>query len=184
MPADVKANWVWWKLTNPVNRKTELAKLIEEMPADVKWHTQAETKQLLGMMSELNQQKVLDAKASGLKMVGTIYKRTRRNEHGIKVQRAEVRFDGLAGCLRTPAGGSSRQLVLLVENKSVKSRLISARETARLMGLPDSYKIPQNYNEAYHLTGDGVVAPVVRFIAKHLLEPVLKDGVVITRAAA
>jgi DNA (cytosine-5)-methyltransferase 1 len=39
------------------------------------------------------------------------------------------------------------------------------------MGLPDDYVLPDNYNEAYHLTGDGVVAPVVRHIAAHLLEP-------------
>lgn len=42
------------------------------------------------------------------------------------------------------------------------------------MGIPDSYKLPKNYNEAYHLTGDGVVVPVVRHVAKHLLAPVLR----------
>ena len=41
------------------------------------------------------------------------------------------------------------------------------------MGLPDSYKLPENYNDAYHLSGDGVVVPVVRFLAAHLLEPLL-----------
>jgi DNA (cytosine-5)-methyltransferase 1 len=41
------------------------------------------------------------------------------------------------------------------------------------MGLPDSYVLPDNYNEAYHLTGDGVAVPVVRFLAKEILEPVL-----------
>ena len=51
------------------------------------------------------------------------------------------------------------------------------------MGLPDSYILPQNYNEAYHLTGDGVVVPVVRHIAAHILEPVLQ-GVTAMRAAA
>jgi DNA (cytosine-5)-methyltransferase 1 len=184
MPADVKANWVWWKQPKPVNRKAELETLIENNPADVKWHSPTETKQLLSMMSDINQQKVADVQASGMRMVGTIYKRTRKNDSGNKVQRAEVRFDGLAGCLRTPAGGSSRQLILVVDNNSVRSRLISARETARLMGLPDTYRIPDNYNEAYHLTGDGVVAPVVRFIAENLLEPLLIDGVTITREAA
>ena len=86
---------------------------------------------------------------------------------------AEARFDGLAGCLRTPAGGSSRQTLLVVGRGRVRSRLLSAREAARLMGLPDSYKLPENYNEAYHLAGDGVVAPAVRFLAENLLEPLL-----------
>ncbi len=109
-------------------------------------------------------------------MVGTLYRRTRFNAHGEKVQRAEARFDDIAGCLRTPSGGSSRQFVLIVENHRVRSRLISARETARLMGLPDDYILPENYNEAYHLTGDGVVVPAVRHIAAHLLEPLARGG--------
>lgn len=107
-------------------------------------------------------------------MVGTIYKRTRK-EHGIKVQRAEIRFDNLAGCLRTPGGGSSRQVIMTVDGPTIRSRLMSSRETARLMGLPDSYKLPQRYNEAYHLTGDGVVVPVVRHLARTLIEPLLPD---------
>jgi DNA (cytosine-5)-methyltransferase 1 len=41
------------------------------------------------------------------------------------------------------------------------------------MGLPDSYRLPHKYNEAYHLTGDGVVVPVVRHLAQHLFEPLL-----------
>jgi DNA (cytosine-5)-methyltransferase 1 len=39
------------------------------------------------------------------------------------------------------------------------------------MGLPDSYVLPAVYNEAYHLTGDGVAVPVVSYIARHILEP-------------
>ena len=66
------------------------------------------------------------------------------------------------GCLRTPSGGSSRQTIMIVEDEQVRSRLLSPREAARLMGLPDSYELPENYNEAYHLAGDGVVVPVVR----------------------
>jgi DNA (cytosine-5)-methyltransferase 1 len=104
-------------------------------------------------------------------MVGGVYMRT-RNEDGRKAQRAEVRFD-VSGCLRTPAGGSSRQVIIVVNGASVEARLISTRETARLMGLPDTYQLPVNYNDAYHLTGDGVVAPVVRHLAAHIFEPVL-----------
>ena len=61
----------------------------------------------------------------------------------------------------------------MVDKGKVRSRLMSARETARLMGLPEDYVLPRNYNEAYHLTGDGVVVPVVRHIAAHLLESLM-----------
>ena len=110
----------------------------------------------------------------GRRTVGTIYRRTRTDENGRKRQRAEVRFDDTAGCLRTPAGGSSRQTILVVEGKTVRSRLLSPREAARLMGLSDDYRLPERYNDAYHVCGDGVCVPVVRHIASRLLEPLLR----------
>ena len=125
------------------------------------------------MMSGVNLSKIEAARSQGRRIAGTVYKRTRLDANGLKAQRAEVRFDDVAGGLRTPAGGSSRQIVLLVDGGSVKSRLLSSRETARLMGLPDDYELPENYNEAYHLTGDGVVAPVVRHLSEHIFEPIL-----------
>lgn len=169
----IRDNWIWWSTRAPAERKTVFSDLIEDEPRNLAWHTRAETGKLLGMMSELNRKKLDEAKSTGRRMVGTVYKRTRRDEVGRKVQRAEVRFDDIAGCLRTPAGGSSRQVIVVVDGREVRSRLISPRETARLMGLPDSYKLPENYNEAYHLTGDGVAVPVVRYLAKSIFEPLL-----------
>jgi len=84
-----------------------------------------------------------------------------------------VRFDELAGCLRTPAGGSSRQTILVVETRKIRSRLLSPREAARLMGLSDAYILPERYNDAYHVCGDGVCVPVVRHLAQYILEPLL-----------
>lgn len=177
-------SWVWWKLPTPRARRKSFAALIEDKPESVSWHTNAETTALLAMMSPLNIAKVHEAQKKDGRQVGAIYKRTRRDEYGRKVQRAEIRFDDLSGCLRTPAGGSSRQLILVVDGRDIRSRLISSRETARLMGLPDSYLLPKNYNEAYHLTGDGVAVPVVRFIAKHLFEPMLAFNTENARIAA
>jgi DNA (cytosine-5)-methyltransferase 1 len=75
--------------------------------------------------------------------------------------------------LRTPAGGSSRQTILLVEGERVRTRLLAPREAARLMGVPEDFPVPANYNDAYHLFGDGVVAPVVAWLNEHLLIPLL-----------
>lgn len=172
LPPKAKKSWIWWNIEEPPVREHNFVDLIEDDPQSVSWHTAEQTRQLLDMMSDVNLNKVKEAKRSGKKMVGAIYKRTRKDEFGCKVQRAEVRFDDVAGCLRTPAGGSSRQLIMTVEGRKVRSRLISSRETARLMGLSDDYKLPDSYNEAYHLTGDGVVVPVVRHLAENILEPI------------
>ena len=113
----------------------------------VKWNSTAETERLLSMMSKTNLAKFQCGAAGGsARPVGTICRRTRPIiEHGTitgKQQRAEVRFDGISGCLRTPSGGSSRQTVLVVEGAQVRSRLISPREAARLMGVPENYPLP------------------------------------------
>lgn len=173
LPQRLQRDWLWWRLPAPPARTSRFADLIEKNPVGVRWGDAAGTRRLLALMDKTNLAKVEAAQKEGSRMVGAVYRRTRRNEHGDKVQRAEVRFDDIAGCLRTPAGGSSRQTLLIVEGDEIRSRLISPRETARLMGLPDSYRLPENYNEAYHLTGDGVVVPVVGWLARHLLEPIM-----------
>jgi DNA (cytosine-5)-methyltransferase 1 len=147
-----KQAWMWWSLPAPPQRRSALSDVIEEEPKGVSWglgwHTAAETKRILGMMSPLNREEVEQAKRAGKRMIGGIYKRTRRDENGRRAQRAEVRFDDVSGCLRTPVGGSSRQIIMVVEGGKVRSRLLAPREAARLMGLPDRYQLPENYNEA------------------------------------
>ena len=119
---------LWWNLPTPERRKTTFADLIEENPSSVEWHTAAETKLILGKMSAVNKAKVEAAKRSGRRMVGAVYKRTRLDENGVKVQRAEIRFDDVAGCLRTPAGGSSRQTIVVIDgNKNSLTPHILAR---------------------------------------------------------
>ena len=71
--------------------------------------------------------------------------------------------------------------MVVVEDGQVRARLLTAREAARLMGLPDDYRLPRGTTAALHLAGDGVVAPVVRHLAAHVLEPLLSGS---KRAAA
>ena len=46
---------------------------------------------------------------------------------------------------------------------------------ARLMVLGDEYVLPERYNDAYHVVGDGLVVPVVKHLAEHILEPLLTN---------
>lgn len=168
--------WQWWNLPMPPARNTTLSSVIEDKPTGVKWHSAAETRYLLELMTDRNYAKVEAAKREGGKVVGTVYRRTRPDADGVKRQRAEVRFDDVAGCLRTPAGGSSRQTIIIVEGKNVRSRLLSAREAASLMGLNDAYVLPDRYNDAYKLVGDGVAVPVVKYLTENIFEPILHQN--------
>ena len=169
LPARIQEEWVWWNLPSNAGPTATLDDIVEATPVGVTWHSTEETNKILAMMAPVNRRKVIEAQAVGRLKVGTIYRRTRMGE-----QRAEVRFDGISGCLRTPSGGSSRLTIIIVRGSEIRTRLISPRETARLMGLPDSYILPVRYNDAYHLVGDGVVVPVVMHIAKSILNPIIK----------
>jgi DNA (cytosine-5)-methyltransferase 1 len=170
----VKRQWIWWDLPLPTGQVPTLVSIVEDHPVLVDWHTPAETRQLLAMMSPRNAAKVRLAQEAPGRHVGTLYKRMRKDEDGQKVQRAEVRFDKIAGCLRTPSGGSSRQTLVVVDGQRIRSRLLSPREAARLMGLPDTYNLPQKYNDGYKLAGDGVAVPIVAHLRRHLFGPLVR----------
>jgi len=176
-PKQVREAWVWWNLPKPVRRKTVLADLIEEDPTSVRWHTEEETRRLYELMPPLHRAKVADARREA-RTVGTVYRRIRTNERNEKSQVAEVRFDGVSGCLRTGSGGSSKQFIFVVEGERIRSRLLSTREAARLMGVPEEYRLPDNYSDAYHLLGDGLAVPVVAWLERNLLTPLLGQGAI------
>ena len=81
----------------------------------------------------------------------------------------ELRFDGIAGCLRTPEGGSSKQYLVIKRNDEIHARLLTVREAARLMGAPDSFALPGSDNDGYKAMGDAVAMPVAQFIGEKFL---------------
>lgn len=171
LPEALRALWVNWAPQPPAPRNADLASLLEPDDA-VTWRSAAQTRALLAQMSPAHRAQAQAALDSGERRVGAVFRRI-RTENGQRVQRAEIRFDGLAGCLRTPRGGSSRQMLLVLDGGEARSRLISGREGARLMGLAEDYVLPSTTTGALHVVGDGVAVPVVRFLAERLLEPLL-----------
>lgn len=170
MSDNLRKHFVWWRLDTPPKRNTRLADVLED--EGLAWNSEEQTAKLLSQMSPLQRARVEALRESGRREVGAVFRRI-RVEHGERVQRAEARFDGIAGCLRTPAGGSSRQLLLFVEGDKIRSRLLTPREAARLMGVPDEYPLPASQTAALHLVGDAVCVPVVRWLSHHLLRPLV-----------
>jgi DNA (cytosine-5)-methyltransferase 1 len=169
---DARQNWRWLTAAPTARSNIRLADIIDWDAAN--WHRLKQTKSLLDMMSQPQRDRIDAIRRHGARRVGAAFRRT-RIEDGKTVQRVEARFDGLAGCLRTPAGGSSRQILFAIENGKVRSRLINPREAARLMGLPEDYVLPERQNAALKLCGDGVCTPVVQWLAENIFEPALKQ---------
>ena len=72
---------------------------------------------------------------------------------------------------------------MTVKGRSVRTRAMTPREYARLMGIPEDYTLPDNQNAALHLSGDGVAVSVVAFLRTHLFEPVLDRSRALTATA-
>lgn len=167
LPVALRDRWIWWGLDAPPTRNTDLAAMLEPDDA-VTWSAPDKTTALLALMAPAHRAAVQARVESGQRAVGSVFRRMRGGQ-----QRAEVRFDGLAGCLRTPRGGSSRQTLLVIDKGQVRSRLISPREGARLMGLADTYGLPASQTAGLQVIGDGVAPPVVHWLSTHLLNPLV-----------
>ena len=171
LPPTVAGDWLWWRAPEPPRANLRLADCLDAEPPEARWHSAHETERLLAALSPASRRDIALARAAGERAIGALFRRTRPDcAGGIRVQ-AEARFDGLAGCLRTPGGGSSRQFLIVIDGEVTRTRLMSPREAARLMGLPDAFVLPARATDAFHMIGDGVAAPVVRFLSQHLLLP-------------
>jgi DNA (cytosine-5)-methyltransferase 1 len=170
LPCDLRSRWRWWRLPGPPLRRVPIENVFEEDPEGVPSHSAEEIERLLELMTERNRRKIEMARKMPGLQIGFLYKRTRDGR-----VRPEVRFDGLAGCLRTPRGGSSRQTVVVIKDGRISMRLLSPLEAARLMGAEEIRFPPDfSYNDAYFAMGDGVAVPVVRHLSRHLLIPLAR----------
>lgn len=155
-------DWVWWDLPQPTARVKPLSDIID---FDATYSDAKADERNLRLISP-KQADFLNAIPKHELVVAPGYKRMRGSK-----QVLELRFDNVAGCLRTPSGGSSRQVLVIRENGKLQSRLLTVRETARLMGAPDTYKIPGTYTDGYKAMGDAVAVPVAKWLATKLLFP-------------
>ena len=168
-----KSHDIRWKirpLPSPsVNRK-KLKEVLEDLPYDAaEWWSAERAEYLLNQMSERHR-KQADQMISGRNWsYGTVFRRMRNGR-----SMAELRVDGIAGCLRTPRGGSGRQIIFKAGKGQYFARLLTPREAARLMGA-DNYRIKVSLNQALFGFGDAVCVPVIEWIARYYLNPVVNE---------
>lgn len=170
MTAHTEIKWNIRNLPNPPQTKTKLAEILENLPdCAPEWWDKARAKYLLNQMSPRHR-KVAEHLITGKRWsYGTVFRRIRK-----KKSMAELRTDGIAGCLRTPRGGSGRQILLKAGKGKYFARLLTPRECARLMGA-DEFIISGSLNQALFGFGDAVCVPVVEWIAKHYLNPLVSE---------
>lgn len=161
--------WMTLPLPTPPERTTSLASVIDRDDGQ-QWWAEAEVRRHCDMMSAGHRRQVEEVVASGRPWVGTIFRRVRQ-----KAQRAEVRFDGLAGCLRTPRGGSARQIVIVAEAGRLRMRWMTPREYARLQGAADFPLVGTTVQQLWGLA-DAVCVPAIAWIDRHVLTPLCEGA--------
>jgi DNA (cytosine-5)-methyltransferase 1 len=146
-------DWIWWFAKTPPKRDAKLEDVIDfSLPYDKDY--------VLNLISPQHK-KILNVLDN---VVAAGYRRTRNGK-----QCLELRFDNIAGCLRTPEGGSSKQFLIVKRNGELHARVMSARKAARLMGAPDSFVLPEKANDAYKAMGDAVAVPAAAFVGREIL---------------
>jgi DNA (cytosine-5)-methyltransferase 1 len=162
-----------WRIRNlpplPISKR-KLADVIEELPPNSRmWWSRERCEYLLKQMSPKHRAEA-DAMIRGVEVrYGTVFRRVRYGK-----SMAELRTDGIAGCLRTPRGGSGRQILFMAGKERFAVRLLTPRECARLMGA-DDFRITVPLNQALFGFGDAVCVSVIEWIAKNYLNPVWED---------
>jgi DNA (cytosine-5)-methyltransferase 1 len=147
-----------------------LSDIIEALPAGSPfWWDKPRTDYLLSQMSPRHAEVLETMRSGGSWTYGTVFRRVRNGR-----TMAELRADGIAGCLRTPRGGSGRQILVRAGLGCVDVRLLTPTECARLMGA-DDFTANLPLNQALFGFGDAVCVPVVAWIARHYLNPLLEE---------
>jgi DNA (cytosine-5)-methyltransferase 1 len=152
-------------------RKTTLVDIVEDLPDDdPNWWNEERSKYFFSQLSERHlaaAQRMIDGQTF---QYATAFRRVRYGR-----SMAELRTDGIAGCLRTPRGGSGRQILFKAGKGKYQVRLLTARECARLQGVPDDFVINVPLNQALFGFGDAVCVPAVEWIARNYLTPAMKS---------
>jgi DNA (cytosine-5)-methyltransferase 1 len=161
--------WHNLDLRDPPDRGSRLEDAIDLDDAQDWWEASEVERHY--RMTSVRRRREVDRHRRGLFVrVGTAFRRVRRDG-----QRAEVRFDGLAGCLRTPRGGSARQIVIAAGEGRLRMRWMSPREYARLQGAPD-FPLVGGRNQQLFGFGDAVCVPVIQWVDRHVLTPLYESG--------
>ena len=165
-------DWLLRPLPPLVQRAAPLESILEDLPDDApEWWSEDRATYLLNQMSARHRAIAERMIGEDHWSYGTVFRRVRYGR-----SMAELRTDGIAGCLRTPLGGSGRQILFKAGYGRYFARLVTPRECARLMGA-DDFTINAPLNQALYAFGDAVCVPVIEWIAEYYLNPVVNEGI-------
>jgi DNA (cytosine-5)-methyltransferase 1 len=144
----------------------DLSAIVERLPVDAdEWWDENRFERFVDSLSVIQTDRLERLKESRRLVWRTAYRRTRNG-----AAMWEIRADGIAGCLRTARGGSSKQALVEAGEGQARVRWMTPREYARLMGAP-RFQLSARRNQALFGFGDAVCVPVIAWLCEHYVVP-------------
>jgi DNA (cytosine-5)-methyltransferase 1 len=160
------------------NGPKSLAGIVERLSPDASdWWPGERVARFTSSLSPIQTARLEGLRKGSKTVWRTAYRRTR---YGTAVW--EIRADGIAGCLRTARGGSSKQALVEAGRGEVRVRWMTPREYARLMGA-NNFKLAARRNQALFGFGDAVCVPVIAWLAEQYLAPAASASMPLAIAA-
>lgn len=163
---ELSTGWFCSGISTPIQMNPSRLVDVIDLGDDQDWWDEVQVRKHHDMMHDRHREQIDQFLREGAFFVGTIFRRKRDGR-----MRAEVRFDGVAGCLRTPKGGSARQIVITTHGGVLRMRWMSPREYARLQGA-DDFPLVGTTNQQLFGFGDAVCVPVIKWIDDRVLTPI------------
>jgi DNA (cytosine-5)-methyltransferase 1 len=161
--------WYFHELPPIKNSKSNLKDIIDKNNNE--WWPSHRTKYLLDQMYPRHRTWLDEQIDKSDYSYCTVFRRMRLRD-GKKQSTAELRTDGIAGCLRTSKGGSAKQILIRSGKGFIKARLLSPLECSRLMGAPDLiFPNDMSTTDALFCLGDAVCVDVIKWIDINYLTP-------------
>ena len=167
--------WKMRPLPEPPPVRSDLASVLEDLDDDdPRWWPASRVEKFRAQVSERHLAMVRERIERDGIAIAPAFRRMRKGR-----SMAELRFDGLAGCLRTPKGGSAKQMLLVADASRWRVRLLTPRECARLMGVDDFRLDAEDISgdDALFGFGDAVVAPAVSWLMARTVNPVACEAI-------
>lgn len=169
--------WVFFDFPRLPRRTVTLADIIEPLPdEDARWFDEKKMEYFWNLLEHHHRDQLQSIVREKRDALFSAVRRLRRRR--LREQIFNLRFDGLASCLRTPKGGSSTQFIVQVKSGRVQVRKMLGIEYGRLQGVaiahqPTDFKLDGSDNEIKYGFGDAICVPVVQWVAEHSIEKVI-----------
>lgn len=89
----------------------------------------------------------------------------------VRASRCQFKNDGIAPCLTAKMGTGGNNVPIIVN----QNRKLTEQECLSIMGYPKNYKVSKGA-QTYKQIGNSVVVPIIKLLAKQIVEVLKKEG--------